>query len=303
VSACAWVNGSFVSGDEPCLGFRERGFLYGDGLFETVRVYQGKPFALKQHLARLREGCQVLKIPYPREEVEKGLQEVLGSGNLQEGTLRITVTRGEAGRGLLPSSDIKPTVVISADVGEPYPQEFYGRGFRAVTVSFPRSQFSPLVSLKSLNFLENVLGRLEAAARGADEGIFLNLRGEVAEGTISNLFLVFPGNLIITPPLESGILPGITREIVIRLARERGFVLEEKAVFPEDFRRAKEAFLTNSLLEVMPLVAVDGREIGSGKPGCVALFLRKAYQEYVFQEVAAGERSYLGEEISDGTGL
>ncbi len=269
MSACAWVNGSFVSGDEPCLGFRERGFLYGDGLFETVRVYQGKPFALKQHLARLREGCQVLKIPYPREEVEKGLREV----------------------------------VISADVGEPYPQEFYGRGFRAVTVSFPRSQFSPLVSLKSLNFLENVLGRLEAAARGADEGIFLNLRGEVAEGTISNLFLVFPGNLIITPPLESGILPGITREIVIRLARERGFVLEEKAVFPEDFRRAKEAFLTNSLLEVMPLVAVDGREIGSGKPGCVALFLRKAYQEYVFQEVAAGERSYLGEEISDGTGL
>ncbi|NPV30399.1 MAG: hypothetical protein HPY58_12290 [Firmicutes bacterium] len=279
----AWVRGRLVPENAPSLGIGERGFLYGDGLFETVRVYRGKPFAWRRHLARLAAGCQVLQIPFPGEELKTGVEALLEASGLAEGSLRVTVARGESPRGLLSPPGIKPTVVITAHPGEPYPPAAYARGFRAATVSFPRNHLSPLVRLKSLNYLENVLGRREAAAAGADEGIFLNIKGEVAEGTISNVFLVFQGRSIITPHPESGLLPGITREIVLSLAGELGFSVAEKIVLPEDFRKAEEAFLTSSLLEVMPLVSLDGFPIGSGRPGPAAVSLRAAYQEYVRQ--------------------
>jgi len=279
VSGIAWVNGRIINEEEPCLSVRERGFLYGDGLFETVRVYRGRPFAWERHLARLAAGCERLGMPCPGQLIADGTREVLGTLCPADGSLRVTVTRGEAPRGLLAPPGTKPTVVITASEGEPYSQEAYERGFRAVTVSFPRNQLSPLVRLKSLNYLENLIGRQEAAAAGADEGIFLNLKGEVAEGTISNVFLVLGDRRIATPPPESGLLPGITREWVITLAGKLGFSVCEQPVLPRDFLRAQEAFLTNSLLEVMPLVALDGAVVGTGAPGPVARALREAYRE------------------------
>ncbi len=281
MSGIAWVNGRIINEEEPCLSVRERGFLYGDGLFETVRVYGGKPFAWERHLARLSAGCERLGIPYPGRLIADGTRDVLRALGPADGSLRVTVTRGEAPRGLLAPPGTKPTVVITFSAGEPYSPEAYGRGFRAVTVSFPRNQLSPLVRLKTLNYLENLLGKQEAAAAGADEGIFLNLKGEVAEGTISNIFLVLEDRQITTPPPESGLLPGITREWVITLAGKLGYSVCERLVFPRDFLRAREAFLTNSLLEVMPLVALDGKPVGTGSPGPVAKALRDAYREMV----------------------
>jgi len=139
--------------------------------------------------------------------------------------------------------------------------------------------------LKSLNYLENIFGRQEAAAAGVEEGVFLNLKGEVAEGTISNVFLVFDPNLMITPPPESGLLPGITREIILVLASKLGFSVAEKIILPRDFKAASEAFLTNSLLEVMPLISLDGVPVGAGKPGPAALKLRNAYRDCVRQNL------------------
>lgn len=289
MSSIAWVKGRLISGDELCFGVKERGFLYGDGLFETVRVYQGKPFAWAQHYARLAAGCEKLRIPYSGEEIETGIRMVLDAGKLMDGSLRITLTRGESPRGLLAPPETKPTLVITGQPGEPYPPAAYTRGFRAVIIGFPRNHLSPLVKMKSLSCVENVLGRLEAAAAGVEEGIFLNLKGEVTEGTISNIFLVFGNNLIITPPLESGLLPGITREIIIGLADKLGFSVAEKIVFPQDFKKAQEAFLTNSLLEVMPLISLDGAPIGRGRPGSITAALRGAYQNYILQKLLAGD--------------
>ncbi|MDH7577683.1 MAG: aminotransferase class IV [Bacillota bacterium] len=281
----AWVNGRLVPETGPCLGIKERGFLYGDGLFETVRVYRGKPFAWRRHRARLAAGCEALKIPDPGEELEVGMRTLLEAWGITGGSIRITVTRGEAPRGLLAPPETEPTVVITAHPGEPYPAAAYARGFRAVTVSFSRNHLSPLVRLKSLNYLENILGRQEAAAAGADEGIFLNLKGEVTEGTFSNIFLVFGRDSVVTPPPESGLLPGITREIILFLAGELGFSVAEKTILPQDFEKAREAFLTNSLFEVMPLIALDGAPIGAGRPGPVAGSLRGAYRNYVEQNL------------------
>jgi branched-chain amino acid aminotransferase len=265
MSGIAWVNGRFVEPVKPSLGVQERGFLYGDGLFETLRLRRGQPLHWKEHLARLRKGCAALNISFPHEEICTGVREV--SALLETGVLRLTVTRGKSpGRGLLPPCDSTATVVVTGYTGEPYPEESYEKGFSACLISFPRSHLSPLVQLKSLNNLENVLGKVEAAAAGADEGIFCNYMGEIAEGTTSNVFLVINGKLV-TPPPECGLLPGIMRSQVLVLAERLGVTAIQAKVYPQDFRRAEEAFLTNSLLGVMPLVSFNGEPVGKGNPG------------------------------------
>lgn len=279
-----WIDGRFIPFGEPCLAAGERGFLYGDGLFETVRLYGARPFAWERHAARLAEGCRVLGIPYPEREIAAGLEAVLGAGDDNAGSLRLTVTRGAnppGARGMLPHPGMRPTVVITARPGEPYPAEAYRSGQRAVTVSWPRNHLSPIVRLKSLNYLENILGRQEAAAAGADEGIFFNLRGELAEGTTSNVFLVFGDGRIATPPAESGLLPGIARSIALALGSGLGLAAGEQVITRREFDRAREAFLTNSLLGVMPLVSCDGRLFGSGAPGETTLRLLQAYRRHV----------------------
>ncbi len=265
MSGIAWVNGRFVEPVKPSLGVQERGFLYGDGLFETLRLWRGQPLHWKEHLARLRKGCAALNISFPHEEICTGVRDV--SALLETGVLRLTVTRGKSpGRGLLPPCDSTATVVVTGYTGEPYPEESYEKGFSACLISFPRSHLSPLVQLKSLNCLENVLGKVEAAAAGADEGIFCNYMGEIAEGTTSNVFLVINGKLV-TPPPECGLLPGIMRAQVLVLAERLGVTAIQAKVYPQDFRRAEEAFLTNSLLGVMPLVSFNGEPVGKGNPG------------------------------------
>lgn len=288
-----WVNGRLVSPGELCLEAGERGFLYGDGLFETVRLYDGRALIWPRHADRLAAGCRVLGIPYPEQEIDAGLQTILAA--LREagtpagdsaGSLRLTVTRGSnppGARGALPSQALHPTVMITAKTGEPYPPEAYRNGQRAITVSFPRSHLSPLVCLKSLNYLENILGRQEAAAAGADEGIFFNLQGELTEGTVSNIFLLFDDGRLVTPPVGSGLLPGIAREIVLSLGGCLGLAVQESVVTRQDLQQAREAWLTNSLLEVMPLISLDNVPIWNGHPGEFAARMRQAYRDCVQQ--------------------
>lgn len=271
----AWVNGEIGDLNRPRFGVRERGFLYGDGVFETLRLRDGLPQDWKEHRQRLCQGCSALKIPCPWDDVEAGVAEV--TARIGNGVLRVTVTRGESPRGLLPHPDSRPTVVVVGQDEEPYPRDIYERGMHACLVSFPRNHLSPLVRLKSLNCLENILGRLEAAAAGSHEGIFCNYLGEVAEGTTSNVFIVLEGR-IVTPSPASGLLPGITRAKVMSLARELGIPVVEGSVLPEDLLGAEEAFLTNSLMGIMPLVSVDGRRVGTGRPGPVTASLRRKLQ-------------------------
>ena len=271
MSGTAWVNGKFIDQSIPCLRIQDRGFLYGDGLFETMRLHEGQVLCCDQHLARLSAGCAALKINFPLEEVTSGVEET--AAELKNGVLRLTLSRGESARGLLPPLECKATVVVTGSTGEPYPEDAYKKGFRTCLISFPRSHLSPLVQLKSLNCLENILGRQEVAAAGVEEGLFCNYLGEIAEGTTSNVFLVMEGRLI-TPPPECGLLPGIMRAQVISLASRQGITITEEKLYPEDFSGAEEAFLTNSLLGIMPLVSFEGKPVGDGCPGPLTELLR-----------------------------
>lgn len=278
--AYIWLNGSLRPVDQTPLEL-ERGFLYGDGLFETIRVYGGTPFMLGEHISRLTAGAALLGFAAALrpKDLEEAVERTIAANGVEDGGVRLTVIRGR-GAGLYPVETGPPTVLVTVRVGTPYPPELYARGFRTAVVSFPRNERSPLVFLKSLNFLENILGKKEAAASAADEGLFLNTVGDLCEGTTSNVFLV-EQETVVTPAVSSGLLPGITRKIVLQVACEAGFRVEECAVRPERLFTAREAFLTNSLLEVMPLVTVGGRPVGTGRPGPAAQFFRELYREAV----------------------
>jgi len=275
MSGIAWVNGEIGDLTHPWFGVLERGVLYGDGVFETMRLIEGLPQDWDEHWRRLCQGCSVLKIHCSRDNVEAGVSEV--AERIRNGVLRVTVSRGESPRGLLPHPDSRPTVVVVGQDEDPYPSDLYERGIHACLISFPRNPHSPLVRIKSLNCLENILGRMEAAAAGAQEGLFCNIWGEVAEGTTSNVFFVIKER-IVTPSLDCGLLAGIMRAKVISLAKELGITVTEGMVLPSEFLRAEEAFLTNSLMGIMPLVSVDGRRVGKGVSGPVTDLLRRKLQ-------------------------
>jgi len=278
-TALVYVNGRLLNPAEARVSVADRGFLYGDGLYETMAVYGGQAFMLQAHLDRMMAGAAVIGLDLDRPSLEEAVLATLRANALRDGYLRLTVTAGDGGSRLDRESST-PTVVVTARHGRPYPESTYRQGLKVITSGIRRNPSSPLVRIKSLNFLENVLARREARAAGADEGLMLNLQGKLAEGTVSNLFLVKGGKLI-TPDEGSGLLPGITRGLVLRLAREQGLLVEEKEVAVADLVEADEAFLTNSLMEVVPLVEVDGRPLGGGKPGPLTRALASAYRREV----------------------
>jgi branched-subunit amino acid aminotransferase/4-amino-4-deoxychorismate lyase len=272
------LSGAAVSADDG-------GLLYGDGLFETMRIYAARPFLLERHLQRLQEGAAFLDIPLPGlRELTAAVEQVIRANAVQEGSLRITLTGG-AGRYALWPRSLKegPTILITVRDTVPYPDHLYSRGCRAGLVGFPRNEASPLVKIKSLNFLENILGKREAARQGVDEGLFLNTRDELTEGAASNLFL-FDGKTLMTPSALCGLLPGTTRGAVLHLARETmGVPVEERVLYREDLEQAAEAFLTASIMEIMPLIEVAGRKIGAGAPGPLSQALLVEYRRRAYQ--------------------
>lgn len=274
----------------------DQGFLYGLGLFETIRVAGGRPACLDRHLERLWTSAPVLDIhlPWDREQVAAAVREIARRGGEADGAVRVTVSAGPpAAPGPVtglppPRSDAAapgegsvPTLLITLRPGRPYPEELYARGMTAVTAAGRRNHLSPLCRVKSLNYAESLLARREAAARGAQEALFLNAVGELAEGSATNLFLVAAGRLI-TPAVACGALPGIARAVVLELARGLPDLSVEEGHYPPALlEQAREAFLTNALMGVIPLVALDGRPVGDGRPGPVTRALRRAYEAHL----------------------
>ncbi|MDQ4128320.1 MAG: aminotransferase class IV [Actinomycetota bacterium] len=261
---------------EAFLDPRDRGFTLGDGLFETMRAREGVTLWIERHLSRLRFGAAVIGLsPLPGDDdLADAVARTLAANELDEAAVRLTVSRGVPGRrGLLPEPESKPSVVIHAEPFAGYPARLYARGARAITSRIPRNERSPLARVKSLSYLDNVLARREADARGADEALLLNSAGFLACASASNLFLAL-GDTLLTPDLASGVLPGTVREVVLtELAPRMGLTVAERPVRPEELAAADEAILTNALHGVMPLTEIDGLPIGTAVPGPLSVNL------------------------------
>ncbi|HLG21427.1 MAG TPA: aminotransferase class IV [Candidatus Manganitrophaceae bacterium] len=279
-----FVNGRFVPKEKARVSVYDHGFLYGDGLFETLRAYSGTIFRLPQHLERLARSAQRLTLSLPPLfDLEALLYKTLERNRLRDAILRLTVTRGEGAVGLDPDLCGKPTLVILARRFKGYPSEFYEKGVSAAIVQVRRTPPAALdPAFKSISFLNNVQAKIEANRRGAFEGIFLSLDGYLAEGTVSNLFWVRKGKLK-TPAPGVGLLEGVTRGLVLQLAKKSGVRTEEGRFRPSDLLKAEEAFLTNSGVELAPLTEVEGKAIGGGKPGPITRQLHQAFKEAVRQ--------------------
>ncbi|MBI2865703.1 MAG: aminotransferase class IV [Chloroflexi bacterium] len=287
-SDSVYVNGEIIPREAARVSPLDRGFTLGDGVFETMRLSRGRIFRLAQHLARLSRSAASIRLVLPMSEQEFGaaLYGVVTANGLSEAVLRLTVTRGiSEGRGLLPTGQTKPTVVIQPSPFVPPSSQKYQQGFQARTASVRRNETSPTAFAKTLNYVDNIVARLEAASAGADEAIMLNIAGLVASGTASNLFLAKAGKLL-TPSIESGVLAGITRAAILEIAAGMGIPTSEQVIDPTDLTSADECFVTNAVFGVMPVVKLDGSDIGTGKPGPLTAALRQAYNHLVEAETA-----------------
>jgi branched-chain amino acid aminotransferase len=260
-----WLNGRLVPREQAHIDIADRGLLLGDGLFETLRAYGGHVFRLEDHLGRLARGAAELGIPLPLEvpDIAAAVQETLEAHHLDAASaaLRITLTRGPSQRGLLPPQDPRPNLIISVSAYHPPVSQ---DGFTVATSKRARRNEGSLTArLKTLGYLDNIVAQSEAAAERADEALLLNNRNAVACGARSNIFSVIKGTLL-TPAIEEGALPGITRAVVLQLAKELSVQATETRITLGDLAKAEEAFLTNSLLEIVPIRRVDGRQVPAG---------------------------------------
>ncbi len=277
-----YFNGHLVPRAEAKLSPFDHGFLYGYGLFETMRAYEGHIFRLDRHLTRLRCSAESLGLRAKLDafDLENACVETLQANKLKDARLRLTITAGEG--DMIPDINTcsNLTVLVAARNFVPLPPERYEQGFKAALSFLRRDSQSPLSRLKCTCYASNILARMEAKAAGCDEAIMLNELGYIAEGSTANIFLVSEGELS-TPSLESGILPGITREAVLEIARDLNIKTVERQVELRELSRAEEAFVTNSIIEVMPLTWLNGEPIGTGKPGKLTRNLMAAYKELV----------------------
>ena len=277
------INGTLYAKEDARVSVYDHGLLYGDGVFEGMRSYGGKVFRLEQHLQRLWESAKAiwLKIPVTEEALTTAVTETLSANDIQDGYIRLVVTRGAGTLGLDPNRTSDPQVIIITDHITLYPDEYYENGLKIVTVATRRNHPDALSPrIKSLNYLNNILAKIEGLQAGCVEALMLNHRDEVAECTGDNIFLVKSGCLI-TPATDAGILEGITRQAVIELAQEAGMDVREPTIKLDDVYQADECFLTGSAAEVVPVVQVDDCQIGTGTPGPVTCDLMKRFRELV----------------------
>jgi branched-chain amino acid aminotransferase len=264
-----YISGTLYDKADAKISVYDHGLLYGDGVFEGIRSYNGKVFRMQQHLDRLWWSAKAicLKIPMSHEEMAKAINDTLAVNGIRDGYIRVVVTRGAGTLGLDPNRCERPEVIVIADRIALYPEKFYRDGLEIVTVSTARNHPAALSPrIKSLNYLNNILAKIEGLQAGCIEALMLNHKGEVAECTGDNIFVVRGGRLA-TPPTEAGILEGITREAVMELAAEAGIEVRETALTKHDVYIADECFLTGTAAEVVPVVKVDSRPIGDGTPG------------------------------------
>ncbi|MCA9083216.1 MAG: branched-chain-amino-acid transaminase [Planctomycetaceae bacterium] len=266
-----YLTGKIVPEDQATVSVFDHGLLYGDGVFEGIRVYGGKVFLEKEHIDRLYESALAirLEIPMTPAEMTQAMRDTVAANNIVDGYIRLVVTRGAGTLGLDIRRTSNPQVIIIADSISLYPQELYDNGLQLITASTIRNHPGALSPrIKSLNYLNNILARIEGTDAGTAEALMLNHKGEVAECTGDNIFIVKNG-VLKTPSTEAGILEGITRNAVIRLAKEAGIEVQEIPLLRHDIFVADECFLTGTAAEVIAVVSLDGRTIGTGKPGPV----------------------------------
>jgi branched-chain amino acid aminotransferase len=277
-----YLNGQLIDKEKAVLSVFDHGMLYGDGVFEGIRAYNGRVFKLREHLDRLYNSARaiMLQVPMSKKALEEAVLATLRANRLKDAYIRLVVTRGEGDLGLDPRKCSKPSVFIIADKIALYPQELYEKGLSVITSSIRRNIPEALnPCIKSLNYLNNVLAKAEASRQNAPEAIMLNREGYVAECTGDNIF-VLKENTLITPPTSAGALEGITRNIVMDIAKNKIKLLVKEELFtPYHVYVGDEVFLTGTAAEVIPVTEVDGRVIGDGGPGKITLRLIKEFRE------------------------
>jgi len=276
-----YLNGKLVPKDEAKVSVFDHGVLYGDGVFEGIRVYEGNVFRLKEHIERLFESAKTvwLDIPMSPDELSRATVETVVANGMRDAYIRLVITRGEGDLGIDPSSCPKATVFIIVSTISLYPEEFYQKGIPLITASTRRIPMECLdPRIKSLNYLNNILAKIEAKRAGVPEAVMLNHYGRVAECTADNIFIVKNGKLK-TPRLTEGVLPGVTRASVLELAAELGYGTRETILGLHDLYNANECFLTGTGAEIVPVVLIDGRKIGTGQPGEATQRLLASFRE------------------------
>jgi branched-chain amino acid aminotransferase len=286
-----FIDGKYLSERDAKVSVFDHGLLYGDGVFEGIRAYNGRVFKLREHIDRLFYSAKaiLLEIPMSRAQLAKATIETIRANKLRDCYVRLVVTRGVGNLGLNPRSCKKPSVIIIAGKIQVYPAELYAKGMDIVTVPTTRNLHSALnPAIKSLNYLNNILAKIEANNAGVEEAVMLNAEGFVAECTADNLFIIKNGE-VFTPPNSAGALYGITRQTVIDLAQTAGLKVTEPNLTRYDLFNADECFLSGTGAELIPVVKIDGRVIGSGKPGPTTTRLIAAYRSLTNR---AGEPIY-----------
>ena len=274
-----YINGKFFDKADAKISVYDHGLLYGDGVFEGLRIYNGKVFRLKEHIDRLYESARHiwLEVPLSREAVTEAVVSTVQANNKKDGYIRLIITRGAGSLGLDPRKTSDPQIIVIVDDISMYPPELYENGMEIVTAATIRNHPNALnPRIKSLNYLNNILAKIEAIRAGCHEAIMLNVNGEIAECTGDNIFVVKRG-VVRTPPPHAGILEGVTRNTVMELAKAANIPMQEATLTRHDIYAADECFLTGTAAEVIPIVKCDGRMIGMGKPGPITRQLRERF--------------------------
>jgi branched-chain amino acid aminotransferase len=274
-----FLNDKIVKDTEGLLSTLDRGFLYGDGLFETLRAYEKKPFRLEDHVTRLSNSAQYFDIPfcYTSQQIRQIIEQLLTENNLKDAYIRMTLSRGLGVDGLISKGTGTPTFVIHTKPLAAYPASLYKKGMALITSHIRRSTTCPVSFHKTLNYLTNYLIKREASEKGAHEALILNTNNHIAECTVSNIFII-EKNTVVTPSLTANVLPGITRKIVLELCKENSIHVSEELFGLERILGANEVFITNSLMEIMPVSKIDGHAVGKLIPGTITKLLHHKYK-------------------------
>ena len=278
-----WIDGKLYDKEDAKVSVYDHGLLYGDGVFEGIRLYSGRVFRAEQHLRRLWDSAKAIRltIPYSRQELAAAVEQTAKANNFTDCYVRLVITRGAGCLGLNPNKCPRPTAIVIADTIELYPRELYEKGMAVITASVIRNHPNALSPrIKSLNYLNNILAKIEAVDAGVPEAIMLNHEGNVAECTADNIFVV-RGGRVFTPTTHDGILEGVTREVILELCARLGVPCEQKTLQRHDLYIADECFLTGTGAEVIPVTRIDGRPVGDGDPGPVTRKILEAFHRYI----------------------
>lgn len=287
MESIVYLDGKFVPLSQAKVSILDRGFSYGDALFETLRVYSGKIFRLDLHLDRLKRGADLIfmKLPETRERIEDILYETFNRNQGADAVIRMTVTRGQGLPGKLWQDDCSPTLSVHVRPYQAPPEEWYQKGVPVSLIPDSAARLGGVSEqIKSANYLSQILARKQADDQQSVEGVMINERGEVCDGTISNIFLVENGQLS-TPAVNGYVLAGVTRQVVLELAGETGVPTLERAVSPDEMVKADEVFLTNTGWEILPVTRIDGETVGSGRPGLLTRTLQQEFRKSVEAEI------------------